>query len=130
MARKNTAPALKPASQASKGPRSPGDARKDLLDRAARNVEGACHYRSDPLADAKSARVVVEAARVHAQELARRGLSAAYGEAARIPDAIRIAEKARVQAGSDRNNEMVALSERLLGAFQNGHAYHEKQPKK
>ena len=57
-------------------------------------------------------------------------LAAAYGEAARIPDAIRIAEKARVQAGSDRNNEMVALSERLLGAFQNGHAYHEKQPKK
>jgi hypothetical protein len=82
MARKNTAPAVKPGPQASKGPRTPGDARKDLLDRAARNVEGACHYRSDPLADAKAARVVVEAAQVHAAELARRGLSAAYGEAA------------------------------------------------
>jgi hypothetical protein len=77
MARKNTAPAVKPASQASKG-----EARKDLLDRAARNAEGACHYRSDPLADAKSGRTVVEAAKEHAAELQRRGLPAAYGEAA------------------------------------------------
>src|SRR2546421_12191669 len=82
MARKNTAAAIKPASQSAKGPRNPGEARKELLDRAARNAEGACHFRSDPLADAKASRVVVRAAQEHGAELARRGLSAAYGEAA------------------------------------------------
>jgi hypothetical protein len=80
MARKNTAPAIKLAN--GKGPRSAADARKDLLERAARNVEGACQHRSDPLADAKAGRTLVQALSGHAAELARRGLSAAYGEAA------------------------------------------------
>lgn len=62
--------------------RSSGDARGDLLARAARNSEGAQWNRSDPLADAKAAQVVVAALQEHAAELARRGLTAAYGEAA------------------------------------------------
>jgi hypothetical protein len=82
MARKNTAAAMKPDSTNGKGPRTPPDARKDLLDRAARNLEGACQFRSDPLSDAKGCRAVVEAIRVHGAELARRGLTAAYGDAA------------------------------------------------
>jgi hypothetical protein len=64
------------------GARTAQDARTDLLARAARNAEGAAQVRSDPLSDAKAARVVVEAAHEHAAELSRRGLPAAYGEAA------------------------------------------------
>jgi hypothetical protein len=62
--------------------KSPQDARSDLLQRAARNADGAAWSRSDPLADARAARAVVEAIRDHAQELARRGLPASYSEAA------------------------------------------------
>lgn len=61
---------------------SGGDARGDLLARSARNSEGAQWSRSDPLADAKAAQAVVGALTEHAAELARRGLTAAYGEAA------------------------------------------------
>jgi hypothetical protein len=63
--------------------KSLADARKDLLERAGRNRDGASHWRSDPLADAKAARRVADLAQAHAPELSRRGLSAAYTEAAR-----------------------------------------------
>src|SRR3954452_19528866 len=76
MARKNTATAVKPSA------RSAVEARKDLLARAARNAEGANKLRSDPLADAQAARGIVLAIDGHAAELARRGLSAGYREAA------------------------------------------------
>lgn len=86
MARK-IASAAKAAPRKGKGAarsdaRSNDDARGDLLARAARNSEGATFCRSDPLADAKAAKGVVAALNDHAAELARRGLTAAYGEAA------------------------------------------------
>jgi hypothetical protein len=62
--------------------RTAQDARSDLLARAALNAAGAAARRSDPLADAKAARAVVEKASGHAAELARRGLSVHYAEAA------------------------------------------------
>jgi len=58
------------------------DARSDLLARAERNAEGAAPVKTDPLGDAKAARAVVEAVREHAAEMARRGLPAAYCDAA------------------------------------------------
>ncbi|MCA1828140.1 MAG: hypothetical protein ABR567_20450 [Myxococcales bacterium] len=58
------------------------DARSDLLTRAERNAEGAAPCKTDPLGDAKAARAVVAALREHAAEMSRRGLPAAYGEAA------------------------------------------------
>lgn len=77
------APAVKAAPRKGKAAaRSGEDARGDLLARAARNSEGAAWSRADPLADAKAARAVVAALQDHAAELARRGLTAAYGEAA------------------------------------------------
>jgi hypothetical protein len=77
------APAAKAAPRNGQGAaRSVEDARRDLLERAARNSEGAAASRSDPLADAKAAKVVVAAAQEHGAELARRGLPASYGEAA------------------------------------------------
>ncbi len=82
MARKIATPAAKAASGNGKGPRSLSDARSDLIARAARNSEGAAWARSDPLADAKAARVVVGAAQEHAAELSRRGLPPVYCEAA------------------------------------------------
>jgi hypothetical protein len=85
MARKTTAPAANAAPGTSSGKgstRSTQDARNDLLARSVRNAEGATQFRSDPLSDAKAARVVVEVAHEHAAELSRRGLPASYGEAA------------------------------------------------
>jgi hypothetical protein len=83
MARNDTRPAAKAAPGNGKGNvRSPQDARTDLLARAARNAEGAALCRSDPLGDAKAARAVVNAAQEHSAELARRGLPAAYRDAA------------------------------------------------
>jgi hypothetical protein len=58
------------------------NAREDLLARASRNFDGAGLSRSDPLGDARAARAVVVALREHGAELSRRGLPAAYGEAA------------------------------------------------
>ena len=82
MARK-IAPAVKAAPRKGKdAARSSEDARGDLLARAARNSDGAAWSRADPLGDAKAAPAVVAALKVHAAELARRGLTAAYGEAA------------------------------------------------
>jgi len=75
MARKSTAKVLANG-------RSSVEAMSDLLSRAAVNAEGCAQSRSDPLADAKAARAVVDALREHAAELSRRGLPAAYGEAA------------------------------------------------
>ncbi len=63
--------------------KSAADARKDLLERAGRNRDGASQWRSDPLADAQAARRVADLAQAHAPELSRRGLTAAYTEAAR-----------------------------------------------
>lgn len=58
------------------------DARNELLARAERNAEGAAVCKTDPLGDAKAARAVVDAAREHAAEMARRGLPQAYCDAA------------------------------------------------
>src|SRR3984893_18361708 len=81
------------------------DARSDLLARAALNSAGAAARRSDPLADAKAARAVVEKASAHAAELARRGLSAHYAEAALALPARRGGAGARaVAAGADRRS--------------------------
>jgi hypothetical protein len=63
--------------------KSAADARKDLLERAGRNRDGASQWRSDPLADAKAARRVADLVQAHAPALSRRGLTAAYTEAAR-----------------------------------------------
>jgi len=76
MARKN------PTLLAKASARSAADARQDLVDRAARNADGAMLCRSDPLADAQAARGVVHAVEEHAAELARRGLNGAYCQAA------------------------------------------------
>jgi len=64
--------------------RSAADARKDLLERALRNRDGASQWRSDPLEDAQAARRVAALAQAHAPELSRRGLTSAYNEAARL----------------------------------------------
>src|SRR5438094_330608 len=63
--------------------KSAADARKDLLERAGRNRDGASQWRSDPLEDAQAARRVADLAQAHAPELSRRGLTSAYNEAAR-----------------------------------------------
>ncbi len=76
MARKNPTPPAKASA------RSASDARSDLVARSARNADGATLCRSDPLADAHAARAVVQAVEEHAAELARRGLSGGYCEAA------------------------------------------------
>jgi hypothetical protein len=60
------------------------DARKDLLERAGRNRDGASQWRSDPLEDAQAARRIADLAQAHAPELSRRGLTSAYNEAARL----------------------------------------------
>jgi Flp pilus assembly protein TadD len=57
-------------------------------------------------------------------------LAAAYAEAARIPDAIKVAEEARLRAQSGGDAETVGLSEKLLASFQKGHAYQEEPAKK
>ena len=80
MARKSPGSVAK-ATAKSNG-RSTAEAHEDLLARASRNAEGGAQCRSDPLADAKAARVVVEAVQEHEAELSRRGLPPAYGEAA------------------------------------------------
>ena len=63
--------------------KSAADARKDLLERAGRNRDGASQWRSDPLADAQAGRRVADLAQAHAAELSRRGLTTGYTEAAR-----------------------------------------------
>jgi Flp pilus assembly protein TadD len=57
-------------------------------------------------------------------------LAAAYAEAARIPEAVKIAEEARLRARSDGDAETVGLSEKLLASFQRGHAYQEEPARK
>ena len=57
-------------------------------------------------------------------------LAAAYAEATRIPEAVKIAEEARLRARSDGDAETVGLSEKLLASFQRGHAYQEEPAKK
>jgi hypothetical protein len=79
--------ARKPTDAAAAAPRdgrirSVADARSDLLARAALDMEGAASRRSDPLADAKAVPTLVGFVSLHAQELARRGLSAHYAAAA------------------------------------------------
>jgi len=64
--------------------KSAADARKDLLERAGRNRDGASQWRSDPLEDAQAARRIADLAQAHAPGLARRGLITAYNEAARL----------------------------------------------
>jgi Flp pilus assembly protein TadD len=57
-------------------------------------------------------------------------LAAAYAETARIPEAIKIAEEARLRARSSGDAATVNLTEELLTAFQAGHAYHEEPVQK
>lgn len=53
-------------------------------------------------------------------------LAASYAETARIPEAMMIAEEARLRASSRGDANIVGLSEKLLGAFKEGHAYREE----
>lgn len=83
MARNDTRAASAAAAANGKtGIRSAQAARGDLIARAARNAEGGAVCRSDPLTDARAAVAVVGALKDHAAELGRRGLPAAYGQAA------------------------------------------------
>jgi|GEM_PF-1453243 len=71
----------KPSSTA-RAVKTAAEAHEDLLARAAHNALGAFHLRSDPLADVRAARSVVELVSRHKQELSRRGLPQHYSEAA------------------------------------------------
>ena len=87
MARSSRDSAVKPRSASGEGKtlrngKAAADARQDLIDRASRNRDGASGSRTDPLADAQAARRVAELAQAHSAELARRGLSAGYNDAA------------------------------------------------
>jgi tetratricopeptide (TPR) repeat protein len=55
-------------------------------------------------------------------------LAAAYAESGRVSEAIKVAEEAR--ARSSRNPNILNLTEKLLTAFQAGHAYHEESAQK
>jgi Flp pilus assembly protein TadD len=50
-------------------------------------------------------------------------LAAAYAETAKIPEAIKVAEEARLQARLDHDAETAGVSEKLLSAFKGGHPY-------
>ena len=52
-------------------------------------------------------------------------LSAAHAETGRIPEAINLAQEARLRAGSSGDADTVKRTEKLLDAFQKGYAYHE-----
>jgi tetratricopeptide (TPR) repeat protein len=55
-------------------------------------------------------------------------LAAAYAESGRFSEAIKVAEEAH--ARSSGNPDMLNLTEKLLAAFQAGHAYHEESGQK
>jgi tetratricopeptide (TPR) repeat protein len=57
-------------------------------------------------------------------------LAAAYAETDKIPQAVKIAEEARLQAQLSGNADAVNLTEKLLNAFQAGRAYHEEPAQK
>ena len=57
-------------------------------------------------------------------------LAAAYAETDKVPQAIKIAEEARLRARSSGDADTVNLTEKLLTAFQAGHAYHEEPVQK
>ena len=57
-------------------------------------------------------------------------LAAAHAETGRVAEAISIAEEARLRAQSSGDANAVSLTERLLAAFQAGHAYHEEPGQK
>jgi Flp pilus assembly protein TadD len=57
-------------------------------------------------------------------------LAAAYAETDKIPQAIKTAEEARLRAQSSGDAETVNLTEKLLTAFQGGHAYREEPVQK
>src|SRR5437588_8336803 len=59
---------------AGRAPKTAAEARADLLARGAEYCSGGVQLRSDPLADAQAARLVVEFAQAHSAELQRRGL--------------------------------------------------------
>jgi hypothetical protein len=122
MARKTT-PAASAAPGNGNGTGSIEAARNDLIARAARNSEGAAWSWSDPLGDAKAARAVALAAQEHAAELARRGLTAAYAEAAlelahEIEEHLKALPAAAV-AARGRSQEMADL---LADAASTAHA--------
>ena len=78
-----SAPAAASAPKALRNGKQSESARKDLLERAGRNRDGASQWRSDPLADAQAARRLADLAQAHAAALSRRGLTTGYHEAAR-----------------------------------------------
>jgi len=123
MARKTTPAAIAAPGNGNGSGGSIEEARNDLVARAARNSEGAAWSWSDPLGDAKAARAVAGAAQEHAAELAQRGLTAAYGEAAlelarEIEEHLKALPAAAV-AARGRSQEMVDL---LADAAATAHA--------
>ena len=106
--------------------KSAADARKELLERAGRNRDGASQWRSDPLADAQAARRVADLAQAHAAELSRRGLAIGYTEAARqladeIEDHLQALPAAAVTARARSGEE----AERLADAAGTAHTARE-----
>jgi len=102
--------------------RSTAEARSDLMRRSAENTSGALALRSDPLADAKAIHAVVELARAHSAELARRGLSDHHGAAAlelarEIEDHLQAlpAAGAAARARSREAVELIADAAALVG---------------
>lgn len=57
-------------------------------------------------------------------------LAAAYAENGKVPEAISIAEEARLRAQSSGDANTISVTEKLLAAFQAGHAYHEEPGEK
>jgi hypothetical protein len=55
-------------------------------------------------------------------------LAVAYAESGRFSEAIKVAEEARARSSS--NPDMLNLTEKLLAAFQAGHAYREESGQK
>jgi hypothetical protein len=126
MARSSRESAVKPRAASCEGKtlrngKGIADARQDLIDRASRNRDGASGSRTDPLADAKAARRVAELAQAHSAELARRGLSASYNEAAlrlaaEIEDHLQALPAAAVTARGRSSDEADLLAEAAAAA--------------
>ncbi len=79
-------------------------------------------FRNGPEAVRLAERACALAGRTAPEMLA--ALAAAYAEAGRFPEAIKVAEETR--ARSSGNPGMLILAEKLLAAFQAGRAYHEE----
>ena len=97
--------------------------------------EIAWFFATQPDATLRNGQVAVRLAE-HACALTSRAapevaaLAAAYAETDKIPQAIKTAEEARLRAQSSGDAETVNLTEKLLTAFQGGHAYREEPVRK